>query len=123
MTLPELDVEFLTEKGYKYETQVEGGVLNIVFHEYRLPESYRPTVVDLLVRLPAGYPNGRPDMFWTRPTVTLANGTRPRTADAMETYLGLQWQRWSRHGTTWRPGVDCLRTFMASIKSELQKGI
>lgn len=121
--LPESDAEFLTEKGYRYETTTEGGAINIVIREYRMPGAYKPEVVDMLIRLPAGYPNANPDMFWTLPNVTLANGTPPRAAEVHEAHLGKQWQRWSRHVPGWRPGLDGLRSFMTSIRRELDKGI
>lgn len=121
--LPELDKEFLDEKGFKFEVRPEGGFVNVVIHGYQLPATYKPAEVDLLIRLPPGYPNAKPDMFWTRPTVTLSNGGAPVTATVFETYLGLPWQRWSRHGNVWRPGVDGLRNFMTSTRREFEKGI
>lgn len=123
MPLPELDDDFLTAKGFNFEVKEEGGFLHLVLHAYPMPGAYKPGVVDLLLRLPAGYPNAKPDMFWTRPNVTLASGAIPTTANVQETYLGLPWQRWSRHGNGWRPGVDGLRSFLATIRRELEKGI
>lgn len=123
MPLPELDADFLAGKGFKFEVKEEGGFLNLVIQGYQMPSAYKPASVDLLVRLPAGYPNAKPDMFWTRPNVALASGAVPTTANVQETHLGLPWQRWSRHGNGWRPGIDGLRSFLATIRSELEKGI
>ncbi len=123
MPLPELDANFLTEKEFKFEIREEGGFLNLILHDYMMPSSYKPGAVDLLIRLPAGFPNAKPDMFWTRPNVTLVSGAVPTTANVQETHLGESWQRWSRHRNGWRPGIDGLRSFLATIKRELEKGI
>lgn len=123
MQLPELDGNFLAEKGFAFEAKEENGFINLVIQGYRMPSAYTPPVVDLLIRLPAGYPNANPDMFWTRPNVTLVSGAVPTTANVQETHLGLSWQRWSRHGNGWRPGVDGLRSFLTMIRRELEKGI
>ncbi len=123
--IPELDLEYLEAKGYRYGLQAEGGWINVVIHDFALPVRYAPVRAELLVRLPAAYPNTNPDMFWTRPDVMLAGGGWPRAATCHETYGGLGWQRWSRHfpAGSWRPGVDCLETYLASIRRELHKGI
>ena len=121
--LLEQDADLLDEKGYLYEVKQEGGFVNLVIKNYPLPAAYRPAAVDLLIRLPAGYPNANPDMFWTRPDVRLANGAVPVTANVQETHIGLSWQRWSRHINGWRAGIDGLRNFLASIRRELEKGI
>jgi hypothetical protein len=77
----------------------------------------------MLIRLPPLYPKAQPDMFWTRPDVKLASGAWPLRADVKETYLQLQWQRWSRHWQkAWHPGADSLRTFIAAIIRELSRG-
>ena len=123
--LPEADVKYLSEKGYCCTIGAEGGVVNVILREYALPAAYVPEVCDLLVRIPAGYPNANPDMFWTSPDVRCRNGNCPKTADTHETYAGRSWQRWSRHlpPGTWRPGTDTIQTFLRAIRKELDKGI
>ena len=123
MPLLASDQEFLVEKGYDFEVAEVGAMLHVILHGFPLPAAYLPRSVDLLIRLPAGYPNAQPDMFWTSPQVTLANGQSPNRADVNEPHGGRTWQRWSRHwATPWRPGVDGLNTFLTSIHSELAKG-
>jgi E2/UBC family protein E len=34
--------------------------------------------VDLLIKLPPGFPDAQPDMFWVHPAVKTANGCLPR---------------------------------------------
>src|SRR4051812_48892405 len=97
MCLLEDDEDFLKAKGYSYEATAENSVVNLVIKNFPLPSAYEPNTVDLLIRLPAGYPQGNPDMFWTDPHVRRKNGVDPQAASVEETYLGRRWQRWSRH--------------------------
>jgi Prokaryotic E2 family E len=122
--LLEDDEQFLKEKGYSYTTTVENSVTHLVIHGFPFPLMYQPTQADLLIRLPAGYPQANPDMFWTRPDIMLTSGAVPQAAGAHESYLGQSWQRWSRHwGAAWRAGLDTLRTFIAAIQAELRRGV
>jgi hypothetical protein len=121
--LPEDDEAFLKEKGLHYTETVEQRVTHVVITGFALPQAYNPREADLLIRLPPGYPNARPDMFWTRPDVKLVSGAWPLRSDVKENYLNLSWQRWSRHWQNgWRPGVDGLMTFIAAIIRELERG-
>ena len=48
----------------------------------------------------------------------------PDRAEPHVTFEGIAWQQWSRHfRIPWRQGVDNLRTFIASVRRELAKGI
>jgi hypothetical protein len=50
-------------------------------------------------------------------------GGMPQACEARETYLGRNWQRWSRHWQVeWRAGVDNLETYIGAILHELNKG-
>lgn len=121
--LPELDREFITEKGYSVDVEQVSGALHLVFHDFELPSAYTPQRVDLLVILPAGYPNANPDMFWTDPPVRLTNGAEPLNGNVYETYGSRRWQRWSRHiAAAWRPGVDGLRSFLVAVRREVARG-
>src|SRR5207244_3356101 len=112
------------EKGYSYTATLENSFVHIVIQGFPFPTTYKPTTADLLVRLPPGYPQANPDMFWTRPDVTLLNGNFPQAAANHETYLGQPWQRWSRHwGSAWRAGLDTLRTFVAAVQADLKRGV
>lgn len=120
--LPESDIEFLEEKGYTYTIVLHGSGLYLVLSNFSIPKAYLPSTADLLIIVGAGYPNAPLDMFWTIPHVKLINGSWPQASDVFETYNNASWQRWSRH-YTWRPGIDSLRTFIAAITRELDKGI
>lgn len=121
LLLPE-DRRFLERKGWACTvTPQPGGGNDIIIHNWSLPETFSPQAVDMLVKQPASYPDGGMDMFWTDPPVRLAgSGQFPQAADVFEEHAGRRWQRWSRH-TTWRPGTDCLETFVASIQTQLKK--
>ena len=124
MRLLESDEEYLAQKGYEFEVVQQGAELHVIIHAFPLPITYSVSSVDLLVRLPAVYPNAKLDMFWTDPRVTLKNGQVPKTAQVMETHGGRSWQRWSRHWVApWRPGVDGLGSFLVAVRNELNKGI
>jgi hypothetical protein len=122
--LPELDREFLDEKEFAFDVAPNGGELLVAIRNFGLPAAYEPEKVDLMIIIPAGYPNAQLDMFWTYPDVKRRNGGYPAQCEHHQIYGDRNWQRWSRHfQQPWRPGVDNLRTFMASIRKELAKGI
>ena len=135
--LPDCDVEYICEKELLDSVVVSRirQETHVVFKNYSLPdEFYSPSTTDLLVKLISPYPNSNPDMFWTFPPVRLKNGDAPMQSQVMQIpapsglemmYNNVQWQRWSRHfneSNLWRPGIDGLRTYMASIRIELAKG-
>ncbi len=120
--LPERDREYLEEKEIDYSVNQVDGFVHLVIHDFLFPEGYIPSTAELLIRLPAGYPNASPDMFWTAPDVRLSGGAWPRAAEVHEVYGGRSWQRWSRHFPGgWRPGIDGIHTYLGSIRSELRK--
>ena len=120
--IPEKDRDFLHEKGFTFIIVPEKGSLLLIIKNFPFSKIYNPTQADLLIVLPAGYPNSNLDMFWTYPDVKLSNGSWPAAADQHGQYSGLTWQRWSRHGN-WRPGIDSLKNFMASISKEINRGV
>src|SRR5580704_1557526 len=95
--VPEVDRDFLSEKGYKVRAKRVGADVHVVIEGFPLPKAYTPPAVNLLIILPAGYPNANLDMFRTIPDVKLANGAWPINANAREVHDGVSWQRWSRH--------------------------
>ena len=122
--LPELDREFLAEKEYSYTLAKVGGEVHIIIQEFDFPAAYAPRKADLLIVLPAGYPNAHPDMFWTYPDVKLINGNWPVNSDQHMVYGDRSWQRWSRHYQgKWRSGIDDLRSYLAAVRTEIAKGV
>ena len=125
MSLPEVDVAFLTERSIAHEIVVESGMTCIIIPEWPLPGGFDRVEADLLVRLSPGYPDVPPDMWWFDPPVRRANGQALPATDVLEHYLGRTWQRWSRHfnGAQWKSGVDCLESYLALIRQDLERGV
>jgi Prokaryotic E2 family E len=96
----------------------EGGWSFLVISGYSLPAGFQPGAVDLLIKLPPGFPDAQPDMFWVHPPVKTANGSLPR-ATCIESLLAKEWQRFSWHlaAGAWQPGVSTLRDFMRCISA------
>ncbi len=99
-----------------------GGWSFLVIAGYALPEGFQPSAVDLLIKLPPGFPDAQPDMFWVYPTVKTANGVLPRST-CMERVLARDWQRFSWHlaAGAWKPGISTLRDFMRSISARFHR--
>ncbi len=123
MTLPQSDIAYLNERGVPHEIVTESGMICVVMPRWRLPNGLDRREADLLVRLTPGYSDIPPDMWWFSPAVRLANGAAPPATEVVETYLGRQWQRWSRHLTNgqWVSGVDGLASYLALIRQDLQR--
>lgn len=94
----------------------------LVIKDYLLPADFKPNRVDLLVKLPPGFPDAAPDMFWTYPPVKTPNGSLPR-ATCEERLLGKDWQRFSWHlaPNAWQPGISGLRDFLRCIAARFLK--
>lgn len=124
MALPERDEEYLRDKQYDWTLRSAPSEQLLVLQGYQLPEGkYQPEIVDLLIRIPAGYPQTHPDMFFIRQAVTLASGSLPLNV-AMTTVNGENWHQWSRHyqSAMWRSGIDGLATYLRAVRTELEKG-
>lgn len=123
-TLPSLDKDYLDLKKVEYNFDVVNGAIHLRIQNYPLPAQYNIRSVELLIIIPAGYPNAQLDMFYTKPDVKLLNGNWPLKADVHETHNGQVWQRWSRHiNSGWRVGVDSLKTFLRGIEKEISKAV
>jgi len=123
MSLPHEDQAFLERSGQVYEVMPEANMTCVILPGFSLPVGYDRPESDLLLRLSAGYPDVPPDMWWFAPPVRLANGGTVPATECTENHIGRSWQRWSRHfnGGQWRSGVDCLETFLALLRKELQR--
>lgn len=124
--LLEVDFDYLQRKGWQYKVQKipfgSSFEVDIIIYKFPLPSKYIPCEVDLLLRQFPGYPDTPMDMFWTRPDVILVDSKqKPPATEVYESYLDLQWQRWSRHWNGWRSGIDTLENYIQAIIMELQK--
>jgi hypothetical protein len=123
MTLPAIDLKYLQERDIKHSVTNEANMTCIVLPEYCLPSGMNVPRADLLLRLNPGYPDVPPDMWWFSPSLMLKDGRQIEATQVTEYYLGRQWQRWSRHFNAgqWRSGIDCLETFLALVRKELER--
>ena len=63
--LTEDDRTYLESQGFEFEVLADDGqMFSLIISGYRMPAGYCPEVVDLLLRLPAGFPDATPDMWW-----------------------------------------------------------
>jgi hypothetical protein len=112
------DQSFLDSLGYSRTVEVADGFVNVVLTDFPTP-GLDQRHVDLLLRLPFGFPDATPDMFWVAPALTAHGAAIPGT-EQTQNHLGRSWQRWSRHiGGQWRPGVDNLETYLAYVRRAL----
>src|ERR1700728_2699794 len=95
-----------------------GGWQFLVISDFELPGAFQPNRVELLVKLPPGFPDAAPDMFWVHPAVRTGAGNVPRST-SNERLLGKNWQRFSWHlaAGAWKPGISDLRDFLRCIYS------
>lgn len=121
--LPEADTEFLQGLGCRYDVTLAGGMICVLLPAWVIPPSLTPHSSDLLLRLQPGYPDVPPDMWWFSPGLARTDGRPIACADVTEHHLGRTWQRWSRHlnAGQWRSGTDCLQSYLALLRHDLQR--
>jgi hypothetical protein len=120
--LPEREVAYLAEHWPDAQVSQDGGMVAVVLPQFPFPAGFAPDRADLMLRLPFGFPDAKPDMFWVEPFVTV-RGAQPVASEVREVHLGKTWQRFSRHlaDQDWRSGVDGLRSYVALINSMLRR--
>ncbi|WP_019998660.1 multiubiquitin domain-containing protein [Aureimonas ureilytica] len=121
--LPPRDAEYLAARGIAYEDGSDAGQAGVILKDFPLPpEKFSSDKGDILIILPPGYPDSPPDMFYCSPWLTLrSSGAEPRAASVQHSFRGEVWQRWSRHNTAWRPGVDGIQTMVKRIERALSE--
>lgn len=122
VTLPKECQNHLHNRKIRFEGCVDGDRKAIVLKEFALPEGrFDVSTADILILLPDGYPDAPPDMFYTIPRLKLAtSGDFPSRTDGSLEFNGHTWQQWSRHSTSWRPGVDGIWTMIKRIENALE---
>jgi len=125
MPLLEADEAFLVERELDYQVAEEAGMTCVVLRKWALPPGCDADAADLLVRLPAGYPDVAPDMWWFDPPVRRVDGEQIPATQSFENFLGRSWQRWSRHfqAGQWRSGTDGLESYVALIRREVDSSV
>lgn len=120
MSLPEYDVQHLSERGIAYEVRTDGAMVCVLLPNWKLPAGMNAAETTVLLRLPAGYPDVAPDMWWCSPAVRRSDGSIIQATEVEEQHLGRGWQRWSRHFAAgqWKSGIDGLESYIALMNAE-----
>ena len=119
------DQAALAERDLTFSTILDpDGFIAVTVESVKLSAGLAPSTSTMLIRLPPGFPDAGPDMFYFDPPVRLDNGgVVPGTEVTWTDPRGRVWQRWSRHiGRQWRPGIDNLATYLAYIRRCLDVG-
>lgn len=119
--LPSRCRRYLLEHDIPFE-EINTSEKAIILRAYPMPAGrFNSEKADILIVLPSGYPDVRPDMFFALPWLKLINGDRyPKAADQAHEFNGQRWQRWSRHNDQWRPGTDGIWTMLRRIDAALE---
>jgi len=121
--LPEDDVAYLEQQHPGYSVVAADNMTCVTLPHFQLPNGFTLSEGTLLLRLNALYPDSVPDMWWFDPPIVRVSNLVIPATESIETHLGRQWQRWSRHLTPdqWKSGIDNLRSYVSLIRSELQR--
>jgi hypothetical protein len=121
--LPPKDLEYLNSKQIVFQEIEDGGKKGVVLKDWALPAGrFDIAKADVLILLPAGYPDVAPDMFYLLPWAkVMPANCYPRKADKAVAFAGQSWQRWSRHNKEWRPNVDGIWTMIKRIGDAIEK--
>lgn len=112
----------LDDGGYVYDVVADGGFVTVVLKDVAMPVGIDPPTSSILLRLPPGFPDAAPDMFWLDPPVKGPGGRVIPGTESMQSFLDRTWQRWSRHiQHQWRPGVDSLGTYLSYVRHCLKQ--
>ena|SRR2546421_12693724 len=114
---------YLLERGIRFDEVESSGQKAVILRGVIMPPGrFDSTAADILILLPAGYPDSPPDMFYALPWLRLAaSRVHPRAANQPYSFAGQNWQRWSRHNNDWRPGIDGIWTMVKRIEAALQE--
>lgn len=121
--LPSRCRRYLVDRSIAFSEVEDGAQKGVVLKGLSLPVGrFDAAAADILILLPAGYPDHPPDMFYANPWLRLAasNGY-PKAADQAFNFGGQRWQRWSRHNNSWRPGVDGIWTMLKRVETALSE--
>lgn len=113
--------EFTAATGVVIELRQEASRIFVLLKKVHIPGSvFRVPASDMLFIADLMYPLSAMDMFWVEPEVVRSDGAVPQNADAIESYLGRQWRRfsWHRNGV-WNPAGNPLLDHYAFAECRL----
>ena len=121
--LPAEDMEWLNDRGGRFELVSAEGALRVVLYDIDIPAGYNVVKANVNFRIEPGYPDAQIDMAYFSPDLALQSGRQIRALSA-DNFDGKVWQRWSRHRTPanpWRPGVDSVATHFVLMLDWLER--
>lgn len=120
--LPQMDQRYLGDRDMDPEPVTDGDKKGIVFPGFELPTGkFDHDLTDILIVLPASYPDAAPDMFFCFPWIKISGADGwPKAADQTFQFAGRGWQRWSRHNNEWRAGTDGIHTMLRRVNAALR---
>ena len=120
--LPRRCRKYLTDKGFTFSEPSDNGTAAVVIDPWQQPPGRSDhDHVALLLLLPNGYPDAAPDMFYVHPWIKLRGTSNwPAAASVSLQFVGTNWQRWSRHWSDWRPGIDGIQTWLLKVRHALE---
>jgi hypothetical protein len=107
-------------KQWEIELYEDADFVALVLKNFPVGNGYSVANCDLLLKVPKSYPDAGPDMFWTDPRLTLANGQIPQSGEAIEAFIGGQWRRFSWHRSSWNPNVDNMHGHVEFVRKRLR---
>lgn len=120
--LPRRCRQYLANKQFSFCEPSASGVAAVIIDPWQLPPGkYDHEQVALLLLLPDGYPDAAPDMFYVHPWIRVQGSPNwPNAAAVSHSFLDRDWQRWSRHWSDWRPGIDGIQTWLLKVRHALE---
>jgi hypothetical protein len=101
---------------------VEGAdVLDLIIADVPTGSLFNYPSTTVLLRIPRTYPDAGLDMFWTDPSLMLADGGTPQAAASMEEYAGRTWRRFSWHHTTWNAAQHNLHSYLEFVRRRFRE--
>ena len=124
MFLPEFDRDYLVSKGFQFEEKIDSVGNCLIVRNYELPiGKFNNQRSDLLILIPPGYPDTRPDMWYFYPAILLSpSNISARQTQTTMAFEDRTWQRWSRHfpPEEWKSGEDGIYTYLKKIYYALE---
>ncbi len=103
--------------------EVSNGTFVVTIPDFPLPPGWNRERTTVYFIVPVGYPQARPDSFWTEPGLALTSGATPQNATPGGNLLpglppGVLWFSW--HPSSWSPNRDSLASYAGLIAGRFQ---
>ena len=104
----------------RHQRRNDGSVL-VEISEFPLPPGWNAGTTTVSFVVPLGYPQARPDSFWTDPSLRLKHEGMPANSGLNTNYGGPDPRLWfSYHPERWDPNRDSLWTYLKLIRRRFE---